>query len=542
VSSDNLVHHDDFATSITDASPTVIVDMESGERVVHFAEVDVPAAADPDRQALYLRPAQRLAGGRRYAVGIRKSLRAVDGSELPVSEGFQSVLDGTTTSHPLLERMRPALGEALAALEAAGVPRDDLLVAWDFTTASDDFLFRDVLSVRDQTLAALAATPSTVEIVSTEAVDVGVKLQGTFTAPLYLNNDGRYVEETVIVRDAAGLPELQGFYQVDFTAVVPSCATAKNLAGIMIYGHGLMGEGEQAASGSQRDVAREACVVSIGTDMRGMSSRDFGAVARALTNASFADEVFEVLAQGLSNHFAMSEAARTTMASEVFVDDQGASVVDPTRIYYYGLSQGHIFGTTVIAYDPNIRRGVIGVGGGNYSMMLERSTDWPTYRTILNGAYRDTLDLVLLINLMQMRWDKTETASIAHVVLDGEPLGVEPKTIMVHMALGDDEVPNISTHWQARTMGIPVLTPTVEMPWGLDTMEGPITGSAMVIMDGRDDSDPPIPAENVPAPNTGAHYVTREQPASWRQIANFYATGTIVNECDGACVCPEQCQ
>jgi hypothetical protein len=196
----------------------------------------------------------------------------------------------------------------------------------------------------------------------------------------------------------------------------------------------------------------------------------------------------------------------------------------------------------VIAYDPNIRRGVIGVGGGNYSMMLERSTDWPTYRTILNGAYRDTLDLVLLINLMQMRWDKTETASIAHVVLDGEPLGVEPKTIMVHMALGDDEVPNISTHWQARTMGIPVLTPTVEMPWGLDTMEGPITGSAMVIMDGRDDSDPPIPAENVPAPNTGAHYVTREQPASWRQIANFYATGTIVNECDGACVCPEQCQ
>lgn len=542
VSSANLVHHDDFPASVTDASPTVIVDMVTGERAHHFAEVDVPAMADPDRQALYLRPAARLVGGRRYAVAVRKSLRGADGAALPVSEGFQSLLDGGSSPHPLLEKMRPDFGAVLAALESAGVPRDDLLVAWDFTTASDEFLFRDVRSARDQTIAALDATPSAVEVIATEPVDVGVKITGTFTAPLYLSNDGRYVEETVIVRDASGAPSLQGMYEVDFTAVVPSCATPSNLAGIMIYGHGLMGEGEQAASGSQRDVAAEACVVSIGTDMRGMSSRDFGAVARALTNASYADEVFEVLTQGLSNHFALSHAARTTMATELFVDDQGASIVDPSRVYYYGLSQGHIFGTTVIAYDPNITRGVVGVGGGNYSMMLERSTDWPTYRTIVNGAYRDTLDLVLMINLMQMRWDKTETASIAHVVLDGEPLGVQPKQILVHMALGDDEVPNISTHWQARTMGIPVLTPTVEMPWGLETMDGPITGSALVIMDGREPSDPPIPAENIPAPNTGAHYVTREQPASWRQIASFYATGTIVNECDGACVCPAQCQ
>src|SRR6185503_19191073 len=105
--------------------------------------------------------------------------------------------------------------------------------------------------------------------------------------------------------------------------------------------------------------------------------------------------------------------------------------------------------TTVIAYDPVIRRGVVGSGGGNYSIMLERSTDWPMYRQIVLGAYPDPLDLVLIINLMQMRWDKTETASIAHVVQDGAALGVAPKQVLVHMAMGDDEVPNLATHWQA---------------------------------------------------------------------------------------------
>ena len=536
----NLVGHHDFGASVTDASPTVIVDMTTGERVVHFAELDAPAADTPDRQALYLRPAQRLEGGRRYAVALRRSLRAHDGGELPISAGFAALLEGTPTSHAALEAMRPRFGEVLDALEAAGIPRDDLLLAWDFTTASDDYVLRDARTAVERALADVAATPQGYAVATDAPVDDGTVIRreivGTYEAPLFLGNDGRYVPGTTVLRDGDGLPAIQGRYDVDFTAIVPACAyDAAAPVPIMIYGHGLMGSHDQAASGAIREQAAAACVVTLGTDMRGMSSRDIGAVASALTDFNLADEVFEVLVQGIVNHVVLTQVARGAMAESLFVDEQGASLVDPERVYYYGLSQGHIFGTSVIAHDPVIQRGVVGVGGGNYSLMLERSSDWPTYRNIVIGAYPDTLDLVLLINLMQMRWDKSETAGVSHWVLDDNE-------VMLHMALGDDEVPNLSTHWQARTMGVPVLAPSVEEPYGLELAEGPIGGSALVIMDGRDDSDPPIPDANVPAPNTGAHYVTRSQPASRRQIASFFETGTITNECDGACECPERCQ
>jgi hypothetical protein len=52
-----------------------------------------------------------------------------------------------------------------------------------------------------------------------------------------------------------------------------------------------------------------------------------------------------------------------------------------------------------------------------------------------------------------------------------------------------------------------------------------------------DGGAPPPPVTNVPAPATGMHDLTRKQPATRRQIKEFYASGMIVNECSGACTC-----
>jgi hypothetical protein len=87
----------------------------------------------------------------------------------------------------------------------------------------------------------------------------------------------------------------------------------------------------------------------------------------------------------------------------------------------------------------------------------------------------------------------------------------------------------------ARTMGLPVLAPAPTTPWGLSAQQGPLPGgSALVIMDG---GAPPPPTGNVPAANLDMHNLTRRQPATRRQIKEFFATGRIVNECAGACLC-----
>jgi hypothetical protein len=526
---------DNMDLSLAANSPTVLLDMTTGQRVAHFAEVDVQADV-PGSQALLIRPAERLAGGHRYAVAITDRLTAPDGEPLPVPPGFAALRDGRHTDHELLEQLRPRFGDVLEALDEAGFPADDLVVAWDFTVASDAFITADLTAARDRALAAMTGHPLTYTIKTDAPLDDGTqirrKITGTFQAPLILTNGGAFSAGTVIARDADGLPAVQGFYDVPFTASIPACAyDATSPVAMVMYGHGLLGESAEVQYGVQRQTAAELCMVFVGTDLRGMSSKDLPAVARVLNEISKSSEMFEVIEQGVVNHIALAQAMRTTFADTLFVDG-ARKLVDPSRVYYYGLSQGAIFGTTVMAYEPTIQRAALGVGGANYSMLLDRSNDWPTYRTILSGAYPDALDVTLAINLFQMRWDKTEGSGVANTV-------AQHKQLLMQIAIGDDAVPNLGSYWQARTMNIPVVGPTPFTPWGLSVEPAPLaSGSALVIMDG---GAPPIPTTNQPAPDTGMHELTRNQPAARRQIGEFFTTGSIVNECDGPCTCPDAC-
>ena len=541
VSTDGLPPSDNFDLSLGADSPTVILDLTSGQRVAHFAEVDAQADT-ADSQALFLRPAQRLTGGHHYVAAITKRVKAKDGGELVSPPGFLAVLDGKKTDHALLEASRPALVDALDALDQAGFASAELVVAWDFTVASDANLHADVLAARTQALAALASHPIHFTIADDAPIGDGSKIRrrisGSLDAPLFLSNNGAAENHTKIVRGADGLPALQGFYQIPFTAIVPACAyTAPAKVGMVMYGHGLMGDSGEAGGGVQQTTADEICMVIVGTDMRGMSTPDLPAVARALNDLSRADEVMEVLEQGMVNHITLAHALHTTFATQLFVDGGGNSLVDPAKVYYYGLSQGAIMGTAVMAFEPTITRGVLGVGAANYSMLLDRSADWPMYRTILSGGYPDALDDTLAVSLFQMRWDKVEGSGVAQSVLDGTQTMTPPKQILLQIALGDEQVPNLGSYWLARSMKLPILGPSAATPWGLTVQTGPFTtGSALQIMDG---GAPPSPATNIPAPeqNPSMHDLTRTQPATRREMKQFYATGQIVDECTGPCTC-----
>jgi len=543
-SAEGLPPADNMTVSTQPDSPTFILDMTTGQPVPHFAEIDMQADSTPDSQALFLRPAARLTPGHHYAVAITNKVKARDGGDLPIPPGFKALVNKQHTDHPLLEANRERLGEVLDALDTAGFPRDELVVAWDFTVASDEFLRRDMSAARDRALAALANHPQaftiTTDMPVTDTSGTFRRISGTFETPLFLTNGGGTAPGTVIARDGDGLPAVQGFYNVPFNAIVPDCAkTATQPVGMVIYGHGLMGSSNEATGGVQKATAAELCMVFIGTDMRGMSSIDVPAVARALNDGTHSDEVMEVLEQGLVNEIALVHAMRTTMATGLFIDaaNNNKVLVDPTQVYYYGLSQGAIFGTPFMAWEPTVTKAVLGVGAANYSMLLDRSADWPTYRTILAGSYADPLDDTLIISLMQMRWDKTEGSGIVDTVLAGTPQNVPPKQILMEIALSDEQVPNIGSYWEARSMNIPVLGPTPTTPWGLSVQQSPLaSGSALVIMDG---GAPAAPTTNIPAPKVdpSMHDLTRTQAATRRQIKDFYTTGMIVNECAGACTC-----
>ena len=99
VSAGSLPPHQDPARSLPDETPggtepaTVILDMSTGKRVLHFAEVDRNAVL-PEERALIIRPLERLAPATRYAVAILDSVKAEDGSDLPVSPAFAALVAG----------------------------------------------------------------------------------------------------------------------------------------------------------------------------------------------------------------------------------------------------------------------------------------------------------------------------------------------------------------------------------------------------------------------------------------------------------------
>ncbi len=538
VDGSNLVHFDDIADSLLPSSPTVLIDLDTGDLVPHFAELDVRGESTPADQALFIRSAKLLKRSGHYAVAIKKTLKAKDGKNLPVSDGFQAILDNETTTHPLLEKIRPRFAKIFSALEAKGISKTDLVVAWDFHTRSREQVQSDLSNARTTTLSMVGTDGAMLDFTVTDTpaqsdTRIARRIDGTYKAPLFLTNNGSFAPSTTLQRDAMGKPMATGYYNAPFTAIIPACALEANRApvGIIIYGHGLFGDGTQTASSGTRHAAAETCNVAIGTEMRGMSSMDVPNVVLALNDGNKGYGIFDVLVQGMMNHIALSQVARGPMASRLFTQDgtpDTSSIVDPSKVYYYGISQGGIMGTTVCAIDPLLKRCVVQVGAINYSLLLERSRDWPQYRTTLVGAYPNNFDTALMVSLLQQEWDRTEPTSIADVITNGG-FGGEEKEVFMQIAIADDEVSNLASEYQARTMNIPVITPSPYVPYGVEPTSFPVS-SGMVIYDfGKG----PLPPGNEAPEDNDVHSNVRNKSATTTMMKRFYETGEIVQACVG---------
>ncbi len=532
VDDSNLVFHDEIERSLEDSSPTVIVDMETGERVAHFAELDLNAiaAGKPEQQALYLRPAARLAFGHRYAVGIRRSLSGLDGP-LATPPGFAAILEGRETSHPRLEAMRASTLAAIGALGEAGVPEDDLLLAWELVAADQETLLEDPRRALEASMAAMGADAAAVDyqvVVDDspqpfpEDPEIVRRIILRFSPPTIAGDEGLF-------RDGDGAPIVQGAEETEASIIVPACATAATPAGIIIYGHGFFGDINEPQNRILRRVARDLCMVVVGGTWRGMAEPDVGVAAQALNDANNTFVFAERLLQGISDFIALEQLARTRLATDLLVDGTGASIVDPSRTYYYGVSQGSVLGTVFFAWDPNLTRGAFHVGGAAWSLLFERSTYWVTFGLILKGAYPEPVDQVIMQQILQTALDVVEPANVEGLAPD--------KQRLLQMSVGDAKVTNLATLLQARTFGLPLLAPALEVPYGLTETDGPLDDGFVIFTE----EPSPLPPETNITNDEGneAHDQLRKRDAVIEQIGIYFDTGQIVNTCDGVCNCAQ---
>jgi hypothetical protein len=224
---------------------------------------------------------------------------------------------------------------------------------------------------------------------------------------------------------------------------------------------------------------------------------------------------------------------RGSLSSELFVDDQSRPVADPSRVYFLGISLGHVLGASYFGYDPFITRGVFHVGGANWSLMFERSNAWAAYGLPLKGSYDRLLDAVIMEQVLQMGLEPVDGATVAGVPVPGAAAG---KQYLLQTSLNDASVPNLASFFHARSLGLPILSTSVVVPWGFET---PVTTSPIggyVVVDEKPSQVPPESNEVINF-NSVAHENPRRRMLLQQMMQDFWSTGTVTNTCAGTCDC-----
>ncbi|HEY0974574.1 MAG TPA: PKD domain-containing protein [Solimonas sp.] len=277
------------------------------------------------------------------------------------------------------------------------------------------------------------------------------------------------------LRYGDGLPDRSGELSFNFTCNIPRSALATpGTARPSLYGHGLLGSQAEVGAGNVRTMGNDHNMLFCAADWFGFAFGDIPNVLTVLLDLSNFPVIPDASQQGMLN---MMFLARLLRHPEGFAADpafqlDGQPLFDRREVFYDGNSQGGILGGPVIALSKDIRRGVLGVIGMNYSTLLQRSVDFdgqlepgiPPYSLPLYLMYQDDLDRDLAFSLIQMLWDRSENNGYAHHLTDNRALHGENKQVLLQPAFADHQVTHWSAHVMARSMNVEVADQYVRRP------------------------------------------------------------------------------
>jgi len=585
----------DLSRSLAPDSPVVVLRASTGERHLVFAELDANTD-DPAEQALIIRPMEQFERGERYIVALRNPKDA-DGALLEAPEVFRAFGDDIATDNPAIEDRRASMEELFGILEDAGIARDELYLAWDFNVASVENLTGRLLHIRDDAFASLgnAAPQFTVEEVTDLAPcgETGCEegqdpyksrtITGTFQVPNYLDTDaGGPGSGFFYDSPDDGLPDRMGgdnLFTARFYCSIPRSvaedfdAPPKAIARPSLYGHGLLGSGSEALGGTGANVnimADDHRMIFCGSDWSGFSAEDTGYAIQALQDFSKLRPFFDRQQQGLLNFMFLARLLKHPdgLRSDPAFHAGGVPVFDNSNVYYDGNSQGGILGGALMGVIQDVTRGVLGVPGMSYSMLLRRSIDFATYSLFFSGSntgdsgggYPSVKDQTFLLSMGQMLWDRAEPNAYAYHI-EQHPLPSTPAhAVLLQVAYGDHQVSMWTAEMLARTIGAKLRVPALEPGrhpdtdpyYGIEPVPaGDYTGSVLTLWDNGpvgagavDGGTAPPPTTNLPPfePDYGAdpHSLPRKDPLAQAQKSFFLrpdGVGKFVDTCDPALPC-----
>ena len=551
-----LVPLSDLGRAFAKRAGVVVINARTRQRQLVYAELDANAERASDRMLL-IHPGENFDEGARYIVALR-GLRTASGKGIKPSRGFRALKRGAGP-----QRLRGRYRRLFRTLRRAGVARRDLTLAWDFTVASERGLTARMLHIRDDAFRQLgdsdladrriqgsAPAYTITNVVENPDPRILRRVSGTFTVPCYLNQPGcppgarfNYAGRG---KDALPAQRPGNTQTASFECAIP-VAALQSPARAALYGHGLLGGPNQIDETNIRDMSAEHDFAFCATAWSGMSAEDVPNAVKLLGDLSGFSSLADRNQQGFLNQLYLGRLLihpQGLTANPAF-----AGLVDPSRLYYDGNSQGGILGTALVAIAPDFERAVLGVPGINFSVLLTRSSNWDTYGAVFNPAYPRQSERPLALALINMLWDRGEGDGWAHHVTTDPPAGTPAHRVLLHASVGDWQVTTYQADVLARTIGASAHKPAYAAGRSLERVplfgipaitRDPFAGSAIVYWDNgpvRPDGSTgngTAPLANTP-PREGkdSHYAPRTTAAARRQKAEFLTTGNVIDVCAG---------
>jgi len=208
--------------------------------------------------------------------------------------------------------------------------------------------------------------------------------------------------------------------------------------------------------------------------------------------------------------------------------------------YYNGNSQGGILGSVYMGITTDVQRGVLGVGGGPYGMLLPRSSDFSQLFDLIRVRFRSDIDRIHLMDFMQMLWDRAEPSGYMDAITSNPLPGTNAHEVILQHGLGDAQVSYMGVYFLGRAVGASMFQSNVyepgELLYGFPFIPDKSVGNTAMQVTWVFPGVPPVPEINIPPPSQfDTHEYPRRQQDGQDMMWEFFTTGNIVNTCGGPC-------
>ena len=585
-----------------DASSPITLLGPAEEKIPYWAELDHSSdggllPGDRSHMALLIWPARRLEPDTRYIVSVDVRLAPAGAAQRSPhfaallrgqeheagheQEGLDGLEQQLARSHAGARSAAAFRRDVFAPLRRAGVVLADALQSWDFTVGSRAQFTSRMVAARDDARQRLDATggpafkikkvtnfaPATgggtsggtgggAAVGSVDARFIARKIEGTMEVPFFLNDVLPQPALRLVLDERTGLPRFQRLVSVKFEVLVPH-SVANGTFGTdaapvraVQYGHGLFGSFAEVEESYLGEDADRFGYVLGATTWIGLSNQDAVPVAAMLAGVNGDIDDFACVpdrcTQAMVNALALMQLmAKGGLGADAALTFDGRQPLAPPNVAtgYFGNSEGGISGHVYMALSQDVPRGLLGVSGGPYALLLPRSADFADLFPAIKARFHDPVDRILLLSLMQLLWDRTEPAGYVDAI-SNHPLPNTPRsTVLMHYGLGDAQVSWLGAHLLGRSLepgGASMFASNVreagEQLVGFTLVADDVEVANRSAIVGFDFGAGQVPLVNKPPEKaTDTHEKPRRDPRAQLMMDYFFRTGKVKNFCHGPC-------